>query len=189
MRIISAAFVLGLGIVGITLAQQTGERPKDQAGEKGKLRAQVVKLRLEIELLELDHDAERDNFLACLKRVKQTEFLGNGQPGPAGTLGLGMLGMRAFVGEAELGIRAFMGDPEAGRAIEELAKEMARADEKGEDAGAAERNMVERALEKQDDGVRVYLDRKKKDYARQAAELAEKRLDLAEVEKRYNEAK
>jgi hypothetical protein len=38
-RIISAAIFLGLGIVGITLAQPDGEKPKDRASEKANPRA------------------------------------------------------------------------------------------------------------------------------------------------------
>ena len=37
--------------------------------------------------------------------------------------------------------------------------------------------------------MKASRDRKRNDYAKQAAELAEKRLELDEVEKRYNQAK
>jgi hypothetical protein len=178
IRIISAAVVLGLGIVGITLAQQNGEQPKDQVSGKAKLRAEVVKLRVEIELLQLDHDADRDNLLARMKNMKQAEFMGSSQPGVVGMMGLEMLEMRTL-----------MGDAEAGRAVEEAQKEIARAVEKGEDTGVIGQKAMEKVVKKQAEGIRGYIDRKRKDYARQAAELAEKQLELAEVEKRYKEAK
>jgi hypothetical protein len=60
MRIISAVVVTGFGIVGIALAQQADDQPKDQAGERARLRAQVVKLRAEVELQQLEHEVDVD---------------------------------------------------------------------------------------------------------------------------------
>jgi hypothetical protein len=40
LRIISAAVVLGLGLVGITLAQQSGDQSKQQPIDRAKLRFQ-----------------------------------------------------------------------------------------------------------------------------------------------------
>jgi hypothetical protein len=173
MRIISTAIVLAVGIVGITLAQQTGQRPNDRNSERAKLRAQVVKLRVDIELLQLDHDAERDILLACLTQVKQPDFLASGQPGATMTMSFDMRGMPALIGDAE------------------AQKKIDRDAEKGDEVAVALRKAqqgLEEALRKQTNDIRAYIERKSKDFARQAAELAEKRLGLAEVEKRYNEA-
>jgi hypothetical protein len=39
------------------------------------------------------------------------------------------------------------------------------------------------------DALHIHIDRKKQEFAQQAAQLAEKRLALAEAEKRLNESK
>jgi hypothetical protein len=71
-RIISAALALGLGAVTFALAQQGTERPKprpsgfapapDQTrdslkADRAKRQARVARLRAEVELLQLEHDA------------------------------------------------------------------------------------------------------------------------------------
>lgn len=159
---IIAAVVLGLGIVGITLAQQPGGQPKPPAADKTALRTQVVQLRVEIELLQLDHDADRDNLLNWMK----AERMGTG--GLAGTAIETMLGM--------------LGHAEATRIIEEGEKRIAKAKEKGEDEEAVGRQVLAEAVKKQ-------IDPMKKNYAKQAAELAEKRLQLDAAEKQFLMAK
>jgi hypothetical protein len=155
MRIISAAVVLGLGFVGITLAQS-----KDQASERAKLRAQVINLRVDIELLELEHDADRADLLEIMKGIRMSESKSPEE-----------------LQEAVLGSLLLTEDPKSlGKPVEkEREKEM--------------QNLVNEAIKKRTVEMKALGDRKRKDYAKQAAELAEKRLDLAEVEKRYNQAK
>ena len=160
-RIIAAVVVLGLGIVGITLAQQPGAQPKPQAADKAALRAQVVKLRVEIELLQLNHDADRDNLLSWMKGERM---------GPGGMAGMAL--------ETMLGM---MGNAEATKTIEEGEKLIAKAKEKGEDEEALTRRVLAEAVKKQ-------IDPMKKNYAKQAAEMAEKRLQLDAVEKQYLKA-
>ncbi len=159
--IIAAVVVLGLGFVGITLAQQPAAQPKPQAADKAALRAQVVKLRVEIELLQLDHDADRDNLLNWLKGERI---------GPGGMAGLAL--------ETMLGM---MGNAEATKTMKEGEKLIAKAKEKGEDEEALTRRVLTEAVKKQ-------IDPMKKKYAKQAAELAEKRLQLDAVEKEYLKA-
>ena len=156
-RIIAAVVVLGLGIVGITLAQQ----PKPQAADKAALRARVVKLRVEIERLQLDHDADRDNLLNWMKGERM---------GPEGMAGLAL--------ETMLGM---MGNAEATKTMEEGTKLIPKAKEKDDDEEALTRRVMAEAVKKQ-------IDPMKKSYAKQAAELAEKRLQLDAVEKQYLEA-
>jgi hypothetical protein len=114
--IIGLVFVLGLGIVGVTLAQQPGTQPKSRAADKVALHDQVVKLRVEIELLQLDHDADRDSLLTWMKG----ERMGNG----------------LMTGMAIETMLASMGGAEAIKAIEEGEKLIAKAKEKGEDGAA-----------------------------------------------------
>jgi hypothetical protein len=65
--------------------------------------------------------------------------------------------------------------------MEEGAKLIAKAKEKGEDGDALTRRVLAEAVKKQ-------IDPMKKSYAKQAAELAEKRLQLEAVEKQYQRA-
>ena len=117
----------------------------------------MVKLRVEIELLQLDHDADRDNLLNWIKGERWR---------PEGMAGLAI--------ETMLGA---MGNAEATKTMEE-AKLIAKAKEKGEDEDALTRRVLAEAVKKQ-------IDPMKKNYAKQAAELAEKRLQLDAVEKQY----
>ena len=160
-RIIAAVVVLGLGIVGITLAQQPGAQPKPLAADKAALRAEVVKLRVDIELLQLDHDADRDNLLNWMKGERWR---------PEGMAGMAIETMLEMMGNAE-----------ATKTMEEGAKLIAKARENGEDGDAVTRRVLAEAVKKQ-------IDPMKKSYAKQAAELAEKRLQLDAVEKQYQRA-
>ena len=74
-----------------------------------------------------------------------------------------------------------MGNADATKTIEEGEKLIAKAKEKGEDEEALSRRVLAEAVKKQ-------LDPMKKNYADQAAELAEKRLQLDAVEKQYLKA-
>jgi hypothetical protein len=191
MRIISAAvIVVGLGLVGITLAQQGGEGQRD---DKAKLPAQVVKLRTEVELLQLERDADREYLLDLMRSARQTDII------PVVLSKLGMADVPASMAVPKtmeewtaLERRAMMGDQKAHEAFVKLYEAGERAEKKGEDAGkameAAAKELSSRRA-KDGDALQNHIDRKKKDFVRQAAELAEKRLELAEVEKRYNEAR
>jgi hypothetical protein len=160
-RIMTAVVVLGLGIVGIALAQQPGAEPKPQAADKAALHAQAVKLRVEIELLQLDHDADRESLLNWMKGERM---------GPGGLAGMAI--------ETMLGM---MGNAEATKTIEEGKKLIAMAKEKGEDDKALTRRVLAEAVKKQ-------IDPMKQNYAKLAAELAEKRLQLDAVERQYFKA-
>ncbi len=120
-----------------------------------------MKLRVEIELLQLDHDADRDNLLNWLKAVK----MGSG----------GMAGMEL---EMMLGT---MGHSEAKNTMEEREKLIAKAKEKGEDVEALTGRVLAEAVKKQIDSLKM-------NYAKQAAVLGEKRLQLDAVEEQYLKA-
>ncbi len=70
MRIISAAVVLGLGIVGVTLAQQGGEERRNDKAER---RIQVVRLGVEIELLQIEHEVDRGHLKAVRAELRSLE--------------------------------------------------------------------------------------------------------------------
>jgi hypothetical protein len=192
-RIVSAAVVLGLGIVGIALAQQAGQRPENRESERAKLRAQVVKFRVDIEILELEHETDREYLLDLMRTAKKTDLI----PIVLSKLGMAdvpesMTVPKTMEEWTALERRAMMGDEKAHEAFVKLYEAGERAEKKGEDAGKAMEAAAKELSNKRGgggDALHDNLNRKRQDFARQAAELAEKRLELAEIEKRYNEAK
>jgi hypothetical protein len=137
MRIISSAVVLGLGIVGITLAQQSGQ----QSNTKATWRAQAAKLRAEVELLQLEQEVDEEYLKTAMGQMRVQE------------------GSDAGVLRMEF-------------------------EKKVSDSGMSFGALIELK-----ESVRTYIEGKKKEYAKQAEKLAEKRLELAEAEKRYNDAR
>ena len=161
MRIISAAVVLGLGIVGITLARQTGEARGD---DKAKLRTQVARLRAEVELRQIEHDVDADILKKLMTDMRNLE---------------GLESLKAPV-EEQLKSATARKAPEIGYTppgFEEFRKQAQ------EEAKATQLNELTAKV------ARPLLERLKKEFVQKAAELNEKRLELADVEKRYNEAK
>jgi hypothetical protein len=193
MRIIAAAVVLGIGMAGIALAQVNGQEPKRQSSEWAKLRAQVVKLQVEIELLQLEHDADRTVLLDLLQTARKNDLI------PVALAIHGRVDVRdsnTAPKTAEewnaLETRAMMGDEKAHEMYMKVSEAVEKAEKKGEDVQeamlAAWKELSDQRAKK-GDPLQNHIDRKKKEFSRQAAELAEKRLELADVEKRLNEAK
>ena len=79
MRIIAVAVVVGLGIVGISLAQQAGE---GRGNDRAKLRAQVARLRAEVELRQMEHDVDADMLKRLMTDMRNLEGLAS-LKGPA----------------------------------------------------------------------------------------------------------
>jgi hypothetical protein len=163
MRGIAVSVVLSLVVAGITSAQHTGEQPKGQAAERTKLRVQVVKLRVDIELLELEHEATRAEILEMTKDIRNSE-----SEGPEGLKGMALGLLSLTDGEA-------------------LAKHV---EKKGADGVVKQVDKAVKDAQKETlNQIKASREDKKKDYAKQAAELAEKRLELAGLEKRYSESR
>jgi hypothetical protein len=193
MRIISAAAVLGLGMVGSALAQPDGQQPAGQTNERVKLRAQVVKLQVEIELLQLEHEADRAYLHDLMMTARKNDLI----PVALSINGKAVVPDATMVPKTQeeweaLESTAMLGDEKA----HEMWLKVNAAAEKAEKAGGDVRKAMEAAYKevldkraKAGDPLQNHINRKKKDFSRQAAELAEKRLELADVEKRLNEAK
>jgi hypothetical protein len=161
MGIVSAVVVISVGIVGLAFAQQTARQPNDQTSAKAKLRAQVIKLRVEVELLELEHDATRAEILETIKDIRGAESQDHE--------GLKQLALSFFS----------LTNPEP------LAK---LAEKEGADKAEKEMNQaMNDAVKKTLDAAKSSRESRKKEYARQAEELAGKRLALAEIDKRYSD--
>src|SRR5262249_28273766 len=138
-------------VVGIALAQQTGEQRKQQVNDEARLRAEVVKVRVEIELLQLEHEVELGHVKSAMAELKNLEGFGEGA----------LPILRAdFETKVQQNNRARF-------SLEFIEDEMKSSREE----------------------ARRYVDRKKKDFARQAEKLAGKRFDLEDLEKQYHDAK
>jgi hypothetical protein len=160
--IILAAVVLSLGVVGLAMAQQAGQQPKEQTSAKTKLRAQAIELRVEVELIELEHDAARAEILELTKEIRDTES-------------------QSPEGLQQLALSFLLTDREAfGKLVEK---------EGPEKAGKQIGQLAEETQTKTLRDLKASRERKKKDYAKQAEELAGKRFDLADAERLYNEAR
>lgn len=164
MRMLSAAAVtaVGLGLVGITLAQPSGGQTRDQ-DDKVTLRGQVARLRAEVELLQTEHDVDRDLLKKLMHDVKNLE------------------GLASVKASEELKSMPAQAPPEVlqglpfGEAVAKRLQEDAKAEDAVMDATAKL--------------TRTLLDRLKKEFVKKTVDLNEKRLELAEVEKAYNKAR
>jgi hypothetical protein len=161
MRIISAGIVLGLGIVGITLAQQSGEQPKERRTDRAKLRVQVAKLRAEVEVLQLEHDADSDFLKKLMIDMKNFDTM----EAAKGPMKEQVEALKASMGGQMLGAPGALPIPQD------------------------EFNKMFSADEATAKVARPVLERLKKEFVQKATELNEKRLELVDVEKRYSEAK
>jgi hypothetical protein len=167
-RIVAAAVVLGLGAVTFALAQPRTDTskarstrtvpPPDQACESGqtdrtKLHARVAKLRAELELLQLEHDAARALLSDRLKHVVIAD---------AETIGeideFKIVSHYMRMGAEKVGKAA-----EFDKAIQNDRAEMEKAIEKGRE-------------------IPTELDRKKAAFLRLSVELNEKKIELVELE-------
>lgn len=175
MRIISAVAVVCLGVVGIGLAQPPGEGRGD---DRAKLRTRVAELRAEIELLQLEHDVEVDLLKKLMTDMKNLDMLA------------------ASKGAMKEQLEALAKGPLKGR-VEEAKRQMEALKESGSPLAQflAGGNMgqdldAELSLDEATGNLcRPILERWRKEFIQRTTGLNEKRLELAEAEKRYNEAK
>ena len=177
MRIIAAVTVVGLGIVGITLAQQSGE---DSRKDKSKLRAQVARLRAEVEVLQLEHDADSDILKKLMTDVRNVDCI-EAVKGPIKEQ------MEALLkGPMKEQTEILKGQNEALKAptnaqLPDLLGASIPVQEELNKMFTVDEAMVKVG--------RPLLERLKKEFVQKATEMNEKRLELAEVEKRYNQAR
>jgi hypothetical protein len=173
MRVILAVFLLGLAVVMATFAGQTGSTRRNQQQPDGKaqpglaiataLRSQVAKLRAEVELLELEHKAERAVLMDLLKEQGRSDS------------------------DASRAVKA----SEAIGQLRILAASMGKLDQFEKESGdeKAMQSKAEEELKTRAESNRIANDRKKQVFLRQAIELNEKRLALAELEKQLANVK
>ena len=148
---------------------------------RGGLAAQIVKLRVEIELLELEHDDARAQLLEISKSLRELES----EEGQERLKELATLKFNNSLGslvqtEPIISSLGVYGDPRPSKppGKEELKKVQDRLD-----------TTVKTVLNDSIAKAKAEKETMRKNFAKQAAELAEKRLDLSEIEKRLNETR
>jgi hypothetical protein len=169
MRIISAVVVAGLGIVGIALAQQADDQPKDQAGERAILRAQVAKLRAEVELQQLEHEVDVDILRKLMTDMRNLDAIA------------------ALKGPLEAELKSFK-DTQTRKLLDILPAGLASLEEikKSLHDDARAQTQVDEVTAKL---ARPFLERLKKEFVLKATTVNEKRLELGEADKRYKESR
>jgi hypothetical protein len=148
------AGLLGLGAVAVSRGQQAEPTGEAKVSPRKALRDQVVKLRAEVDLRQLEFDVVR----SCLFDEMKNSQRGSTDKRPQSL-------------QEGVSLAAIMGNKEAEEALRN-----------GEAA-------VEKLSDQWSDEQRSQLDRKKRDFARLAAEFNEKKLDLEEAEIRYREVR
>lgn len=172
--------ILILGFLGLTVAtatlarQQPGDLARPDQEDQGEhhqpgmasvaaLRARVAKLRAEVELLELEHEANKTDLLEALKGQRHADSA----PEQA-------------VKATEKAVATMAAAISVGK-LDEIKKELG-----GEEGiqRAAEKEVREQAERGQAEN-----DRKKKAFLRQATELHEKKFSLADLERQLSNPK
>jgi hypothetical protein len=154
MRIISA-WVGSLAILGPGLA--TTARAQGQVDERPKLRAAIVKLRAEVEMLQLEQEAAVSVLKPMLVdlRNEDSEFVGEGVTRLVSN-------MKAQAVLPEMAVAGFQKQMDEFRKGLDIEKDLREA-------------------------LRPFVERKKKEFLLRTVELNEKRLDLEDMERQYRE--
>jgi len=155
-------FVLGVGAATLSRAQQTGDKAVTPARARSNLRERVVALRTEIDLLQLDFEADRATLVDSLKEMRKVE-----QPGGDDLL-MEILQRQILQLVLEGDAKARI---EMSKALETISKED-----------------MKKVIAKSKDDVSKGIERTKKEFAKKARFLNEKKLELEETQAKYTSA-
>lgn len=185
MRVIAAVVVLGLGGVTGIRAQQPAAAPrKSGPTEKANLRSRLITMQAELALMELEQEADKAHLLKAMTAIREAEAMTPEQAMVATEMVLSAASADFQNRESareqarQKKLQGLSGE-DAMRALEETRREI----------DDARKRDISDTIKKNADTAKAYIDRKKRDYFRQAEEIAKKRLELSELEKRYNDAK
>ncbi|MFI5459753.1 MAG: hypothetical protein ACHRXM_30375 [Isosphaerales bacterium] len=142
----------------------------------------MVKLRTELELLQLEHEADKAHLLNVMKGMRDYESMSPKQATEAATMSMYFNSEAMELQQARE--EASRKKLEAARP-EEFAKVREEVDRETEEGRKGD---IDAVIRKTRADAKAYVDRKKKDFSRQAAEINERSLDLIGIEKRYNDA-
>ena len=183
--------LLAVGAASLSRAQQPkGTTVVAPSQARGELRERVLKLKTDVDLLQLEFDAARATLLEALKKSGERDLGGDAELAEirAGLESFRMMVLRDSGADAEK-VNKFIKAVESSdsaRGTEEefeLIKDSMKFG--GVESEAATDKMAQLELKKRTEASRVAIDRQKKEFARIARTLNEKKLDLAEAEKQY----
>ncbi len=185
MRITLALVVLSVSIATFTWARQ---QPADQRGSnrpvKPESSTQLIELRAALELLELEHEAEKAHLLGRMQRMLELDSMSPTQLAESSELATFFDDAArerdsARDEEKQKKLGAIKTDEDYNKVSERIYREYAEARQRD----------LEETIKGKVNTAKAYLDRKKADYLRTARTIAEKRLELASAEKRYSDAR
>jgi len=187
---IGLVILLGTGAVTLSRAQQAGEKRVAAPMARAESRERVLKLRAEIDVVQVEFDAARATLLESLKRAgagdrEETKELSEIRGAfDIVKMGLTMHGVeltKEKIGEIVsrsklLGGAKFSDDDE--KLLRNWLKE-------GPQSLAAVDQMAKLELKERTEALQLAVDRQRKDFSRIARKLSELKLDLDEAEKQY----
>ncbi len=189
--------VLGLGALTIGRAQQAEPKVEKDVSGKQALRERLITLRTEVEILQIEHDADRadliesvTNLRTYLRRIPSDderfgrakllkemadEYREKSDEEKRSWLRMfsRMASSQPELAKKNLGLTA-LDEESLAKLLTPEGLEKAMKKEKAEDAADETR-------------LRQTIDQKRKNFAHQTRELNEKKLDLEDLEKRYSQ--
>jgi hypothetical protein len=178
---------IGLGLVALTRAQPPGDGERPAASPRQKLRERLVGLRTEVELLKVEHEADRADLAKSLKRLRDLRRDGLPDNDRQQIMQVARMTYRAEINPgADVSAR--------GRRVslgEHLERYLAENRDKVKSLSAGQ--FVTLLLEEETNARAIPLvksvEERKERFAHSARELHARELDLDEAERRYAETR
>ena len=181
IRVVRAIGVLILVSATVTLArQQSGVQRGGQPAEKANLRSRVIKINADLDLLQLEHEADKAHMLGVMKALRDFEAMSEKQLIEATNLSMFFHiqdGAREVAREEALRKKLEAARPGE---LDRVSQEIDREREEGK------KQDIKNTINSQVNAAKAYIESRKKEYLRRAADIADKRIELAEAEKQFN---
>jgi hypothetical protein len=155
----------GVWAATFSRAQHAGEKTAPPASTKAELRDRVIKLRTDVDLLQVECDGARATLVEWIRDFGKADLMG--------------IDVSALWSTMKMEFAGISGDAASLRQMADLAGKL---DGNNPDAGLG---AIQEAAKKGKDDLRLAFDRKKQEFAKTARLLNERKLDLAEAEKQY----
>jgi hypothetical protein len=157
--------LFGAGVATWSRAQQAADRPVSRGAKTADLRERVIALRTEVDVRQLEADGLRAALTDWSRDMAKADLMG--------------IDMGALWGMAKLDLGGISGDAASLKQMSELTGAL------NADDPATALKATQKAAKKGKDDIQAAFERKKKEFAKTARLLNEKKLDLAEAEKQY----
>ena len=191
--LISAGLLAALTLILRATPAQEAPKPRPRPADSKALRDRVIRLRAEVDLLQVEHDAVRDALRKAL-----TEWGEVGRADKAeGEVRSALLQVQEafrqhseFLPNAGADLDKFLKEtpPDPKISVKDL-EDLKVAVKGGRGSEEAVGRLVRAGVKEIEDKQLAALDRKRKEFIERARALNEKKLDLGEAEKQYNEAR